>query len=53
MILAAAILFVLALFAFIVGEMTWNLRWWSVSLVLAVAGMAVVFIGAVIQIFSR
>lgn len=53
MILAAAILFVLALFAFIFGETTWNVRWWSVALVLAVAAMAVVFIGVAIQLCSR
>lgn len=53
MILAAAILFVLALAAFIAGEATWNFRWWSVALLLAVAAIAVVFVGAAVKLLSR
>ncbi len=53
MILAAAVLFVLALAAFLAGEATWNLRWWSLALLLAVAAVVVVFAAAALQILHR
>lgn len=53
MIIAAALLFALALAAFLAGEATWNLRWWSVALLLAVAAIAVVFVSAAVQLLRR
>lgn len=52
MIVAAAVLLVLAIAAFLAGEAKWNFRWWAVAAVLAVAAVVLVFAGAFLQLLN-